>query len=91
LCGAEKFLILLPEVGAEDARLRLEGLRRTVRSQRFDLDGVHSVSITLSVGFASRPAAEVESLEHFLTQAERALYQARSQGGDIVCDLDQNL
>jgi diguanylate cyclase (GGDEF)-like protein len=88
-CGPEKFLLLLPEVDAEDAQVRLDAVRQAVSDQHFDAEG-EPLSITLSIGYATQRGCDVESLDQFLTRAERALYRARRLGGNQVVTLDQN-
>jgi diguanylate cyclase (GGDEF)-like protein len=86
LFGPEKLLLVLPEVDRDDATSRLEGLCSLVRGQSFDF-GSGAMYVTLSAGFSTREGQMVESLERFLTEADRALYRARRWGGNQVITL----
>ncbi len=86
LFGPEKLLLLLPEVDPDDAASRLDGLCALVRGQSFDF-GPGALNATISVGYSTREARAVDTLERFLTEADRALYRARRWGGDQVITL----
>jgi len=86
LFGPAKFLLVMPEVDMEDARTRLNRMCQLVREQCF-AHGQDSLSATLSMGYATCHGNTVQSLDHFISQADRALYQARRRGGDQVITL----
>jgi diguanylate cyclase (GGDEF)-like protein len=79
----ERFLLLMPEVGTEEAQSRLDQLCRCVREQRFEHQG-QQIGLTLSVGYVCSAGCDVDSLERLTAQADRALYQARNWGGGQV-------
>ncbi len=74
--GGEEFLIMLPQVKANEAFTALERLRLSMGSQTFS--GHPGLNATFSVGLAqARPG---ESLEHLIERADQALYEAKHGG-----------
>ena len=82
--GGEEFLIMLPQVKAQDALQAIERLRLTLASQSFP--SFPGVAATFSAGIAqARPG---ESLEHLIERADHSLYQAKHTGRNrcVVAD-----
>ncbi len=83
--GGEEFALILPHTGPEGGRRVAEAVRAAVRRRgiphpRAAVDGI----VTVSLGVASLiPVPEV-SPEALLEAADRAMYQAKSQGRDRV-------
>ncbi len=87
--GGEEFALILPHTGPEGGRRVAEAVRKAVRRRaiphpRAAVDGI----VTVSLGVASiLPIPEV-SPEALLEAADRAMYQAKSQGRDRVVAAD---
>lgn len=79
--GGEEFLIVLPDVDADDAADIGERLIEAVRDYRFL--GQHQV--TISAGLATLPAKENCTWRQLIQHADAALYQAKSMGRDRFC------
>jgi diguanylate cyclase len=76
--GGEEFVVLLPESALGTARVGLERLRgRVAATPMAHLSGV-PIRITISAGLAEHIAGE--SVQQTLERADRALYEAKSQG-----------
>jgi diguanylate cyclase (GGDEF)-like protein/PAS domain S-box-containing protein len=74
--GGEEFVILLPDCSAQEAEIRAQHLRSEVtRGAGADL--------TISIGVAAYPS-HGDSWEVVLGLADRAVYQAKSDGRDRV-------
>lgn len=76
--GGDSFGVLLPACQARDARKRIEGLREPLRAWGEDF-GVHDIDI--SVGIADTR----DGISDVLARADRALLQARNEGGGRTC------
>lgn len=81
--GGEEFFVVLPQQTAGTATLAMERVRRTVEQAAIP----HAPSagrpvVTISVGIAE--LAETDSVEAWLTRADRALYQAKRGGRNRV-------
>jgi diguanylate cyclase (GGDEF)-like protein len=78
--GGEEFAIILPQAGPEGALGVAERLRS--RIERTEVPGVGC--ITASLGVATFPL-NASSRELLVTTADRALYQAKRTGRNLVC------
>lgn len=76
--GGEEFAILLPETSKENALILAERIRETV-CQSFTA----GLPISVSVGLAT-PASLSQDPEQLLKQADKALYQAKTNGRNCV-------
>ncbi|MEA1604278.1 GGDEF domain-containing protein [Pseudomonas spirodelae] len=82
--GGEEFLILLPEVSAEEARSIGERMRIALHQ----ISSFHSPigvlpGVTVSIGLAQMQPND--SLQGLISRADSALYQAKQQGRDCLC------
>jgi two-component system cell cycle response regulator len=81
--GGEEFVIILPKCDLAGAHLLAERMRKAIESCRFTTSrGSHS--ITVSIGCAVHHSDE--SAESFFARADRALYQAKTNGRNQVAD-----
>jgi len=79
--GGEEFLMLLPGVCLDDARLVAERLR--LRMQMAEMPSIDT-TVTISLGVAQwRPLSD-DSVEQALKMADQALYSAKQQGRNQV-------
>nr|WP_298144825.1 GGDEF domain-containing protein [uncultured Pseudomonas sp.] len=82
--GGEEFVILLPEMSAEDGRKIGNRLRQSLQ----DVDSFYAPvgalpGVTVSIGLAQmRPK---DSLQSLIARADSALYQAKQQGRNCLC------
>ena len=80
--GGEEFAATLPDTTDTQARKVAEEISRAFEAAVASLS--HSgLRCTASAGVAATSGAS--SLKELLTSADRALYQAKRQGGDLVC------
>jgi len=77
--GGDEYIIVCPEVGAEDALLVADRIRGKVADHTFT-SGRVSCRVTLSAGIAVSRGEDAESYQSLLDRADRALYQAKEQG-----------
>ncbi len=75
--GGEEFVILLPETEPEQARQVLDKIRQAIASAAFRFKD-KPVKITISFGIAS--FVDDDSVELVFERADKALYQAKSDG-----------
>ncbi len=74
--GGEEFVVILTETGAENAFIPLERLRKLIESYPFKYNGT-AINLTVSIGISSN---NVETVEEFLDNADKALYKAKQSG-----------
>lgn len=82
--GGEEFICFLPETTLAEALLVAERLRECVSATRVAAvnrdGGSEDVGMTVSVGIATWPDCPAERLDDLVAAADRALYQAKSEG-----------
>ena len=79
--GGEEFLVVFPHTGLSQARKIAERMRTAVQKSVFDVGGARP-EITISLGVTQFQKGE--DLEQFLSRADKALYQAKSNGRNLV-------
>jgi len=75
--GGDEFAIILPETTLQQAALQAERIRAAVEEHRF-MD-----RFTVSLGVAALKGGE--RAEELIRRADKALYQAKGEGGNRVC------
>ena len=81
--GGEELTLILHGSTLEDAKLRLDSLRRAVRQTRIVYRGSELPAITVSIGMTAVEATETDAMA-LLNRADAALYQAKAQGRNRV-------
>jgi diguanylate cyclase (GGDEF)-like protein len=81
--GGEEFVVILPDISVDDARQRLEQLRRDLARMVVREDGQLIQAITVSMGLAYYPVHGQNS-QSLLQAADRALYRAKDMGRDRI-------
>ncbi|MCZ4273934.1 sensor domain-containing diguanylate cyclase [Maritalea porphyrae] len=82
--GGEEFLFLLPGVTKENGFAIVDEFRRTMMRLRIPSDDGRLVSITASFGVAEY-REEDKSIDKLLSRADAALYEAKANGRNQVC------
>lgn len=85
--GGEEFALLLPETSVPKAVQLCDRLRAEIRQLDFN-DVATGLQITVSIGIAA--SMLYEQPEVLLSQADKALYQAKEHGRDQVCVAGEN-
>jgi len=82
--GGEEFAVLLPNTPGDNAYHVAERVRKTLSDTRYTGLGLPpEVNITLSVGVATCPR-DATVLDELVDLADKALYQAKAEGRDMV-------
>jgi diguanylate cyclase (GGDEF)-like protein len=81
--GGEEFAILLPETGAETAEQFAERIRSDIEALALSFDAVPLPTLTMSFGIASFPH-HAKSISHLFRAADKALYEAKKYGRNLV-------
>jgi len=79
--GGEEFLIMLPHTTLAQGRKIADRIRASVSKWEFDI-GEKKIKLTISIGVIQYKAGE--DLENFLSQADKALYEAKAGGRNQV-------
>lgn len=81
--GGEEFAVLLPETEIAAAIEVAERLRMVTANTCLVLENGQSVNFTISVGATS--CSCIDDVDLLLSQADKALYNAKNSGRDKVC------
>ena len=81
--GGEEFSILLPETGLQKATSIAERVRQIISETAIDIAESNNVTVTISLGVTQMQAGE--PLETLMANADAALYEAKRQGRNRVC------
>ena len=82
--GGEEFLILLPSTEKEEAHAIAEDLRTSVELLKLNVQGIE-IQFTISLGVSCYLGkAEIDTLEHWIVDADNALYKAKKRGRNCV-------
>lgn len=85
--GGEEFVIILPQTTNQQARILAERLRHNVASHQFKAEG-RKISITISLGVATAKPDLFSNPKELISQADQALYQAKTKGRNISCNFN---
>ncbi len=87
--GGEEFVVILPQLGPEDALFTAEQIRKVVNSQVMSIPGFENgLEISVSVGVASCPE-DTTIMEALLQKADRAMYWSKRLGRNQVCTIHE--
>jgi diguanylate cyclase (GGDEF)-like protein/putative nucleotidyltransferase with HDIG domain len=83
--AGDEFVVLLPGLDAQAARVVAEQVRRTTAALPIPLREMpgQAMNVTLSIGVATAPA-HGETFEALFTSGDRALFEAKREGRDKV-------
>jgi two-component system chemotaxis response regulator CheY len=82
--GGEEFLVVLPGANESEACGVAERIRIAIKDISIPLDDSRGVKLHASLGVASITNEETFSLEKLIERADKALYQAKEAGRDLV-------
>ena len=80
--GGDEFLLILPDLSAEDAYTRAEAWRKSVSDLLFETPR-GKMNVTVSIGLASFPQDGTTATD-LITTADQAMYAAKENGKNIV-------
>ncbi len=82
--GGEEFLAILPNTDGKSAIQVADRFRRALQAQQITLPDNNIINITASIGLHTITPENIGGLEHFLAEADKALYQAKHNGRNQV-------
>lgn len=81
--GGEEFALILPGIALEEAVKVAERLRSQVEAFRFETAS-DPLGVTISLGIASHPGADIRTVDDLIREADYALYSAKRNGRNRV-------
>ena len=89
--GGEEFVILLPMIDISGAAALAERLRSLVEQHLWESPSFGKLHITVSLGVAAIPRQGIETAEHLIACADKALHRAKANGRNHVEIYDTGL
>lgn len=86
--GGEEFCILLPGTDLDGAQAVAERIRERIENSEYLVTG-KEVPLTISLGVAARIPDTSEDAESLISEADKALYEAKRQGRNQVISSGQ--
>lgn len=80
--GGEEFAVILPASDIPAGKVVAERMRALIEHYPFKIDQ-HVLQVTVSIGVASWPAS-AESIKELISEADKALYEAKHEGKNRV-------
>lgn len=80
--GGEEFAVILPASDIPAGKVVAERMRALIEHFPFKID-LHVLKLTVSIGVASWPAS-AESIKEIISEADKALYEAKRNGKNQV-------
>jgi two-component system cell cycle response regulator len=77
--GGEEFVLILNQCGVEEATRQAQDLRKRIEALKPD-----GIQVTASIGVTSRPLGQEVKFTDLFKVADRAVYEAKSQGRNRV-------
>jgi diguanylate cyclase (GGDEF)-like protein len=82
--GGEEFIVILPYVSLDNARHLAEQVCSGLAKRVFNAEG-NNINVTVSIGISSGVPDENSRPRDLISQADEALYRAKSTGRNKVC------
>jgi two-component system cell cycle response regulator len=82
--GGEEFVVVLPETHQAGAAKFAERMRERIAGTLF-VQPHGGTRLTASIGVASYPTTEVHTVDDLFSRADEALYRAKAEGRNRVC------
>ena len=82
--GGEEFIVIAQDCGSETAQLLAERLRTAIAQKKFAVEDGRSIHATASFGVSTVAVTRYQDLAMLIKQADRALYEAKETGRNVV-------
>jgi diguanylate cyclase (GGDEF)-like protein len=81
--GGDEFTVVAPDTNTEQSHKLAEKLRHRIQAHKFNTG---DIPVTISVGYTTYRAGE--TIENYIRRADKALYDAKQMGRNVVCFRD---
>ncbi|MDR2443242.1 MAG: GGDEF domain-containing protein [Deltaproteobacteria bacterium] len=81
--GGDEFTVVAPDTNTEQSHKLAEKLRHRIQSHQFNTG---EIPVTISVGYTTYRLGE--TVQNFIRRADKALYDAKQMGRNVVCFRD---
>ncbi|MDR3135144.1 MAG: GGDEF domain-containing protein [Deltaproteobacteria bacterium] len=81
--GGDEFIVVAPDTNIDQSHKLAEKLRHRIQTHDFNTG---DIPVTISVGYTTYRAGE--TIENYIRRADKALYDAKQMGRNVVCFRD---
>jgi diguanylate cyclase (GGDEF)-like protein len=89
--GGEEFIVLIPNTESQGAVELAEHIRKAVEEIEIPASDGIMTKMTISIGVNTWSKGTVSSIERFISEADKALYEAKRSGRNRVCEFSAEL
>lgn len=82
--GGEEFIVLLPQTDLKGSELVAEKIRKAIEKITI-INKKKKIKFTISIGLYSKVPDKKTRIEHYVQNADEALYEAKTSGKNKVC------
>jgi len=82
--GGEEFVLILPNTDSEGALKVAEKIRAAIIARNIPYGAKDLRPVSLTLGVVSALGPQIDNIDQFVKQADRALYRGKSQGRNCV-------
>ena len=83
--GGEEFAVLLPTTPLDGIATVAEDIRVAVEQHKFHHPKLYDINVTVSIGINSIIPTQEMLLYDFMNETDKALYQAKTLGKNMIC------
>ena len=87
--GGEEFTVILPETNIKDAKIIAERIRKNISKIKINVKGDIYICPTVSIGMSEYPSCALDE-QTLIELADVALYNAKNNGKNCVCEYNPN-
>ena len=85
--GGDEFVIALADTTLNEAKIIAERIQISIEKNSIKVESNIQINCKVSIGVCSCTASDKKQLKDLMLQADKALYQAKEQGGNRVVNL----
>ena len=87
--GGEEFTVILPETNISDAKIIAERIRKNISNIKINVKDEICIRPTVSIGMSEYPSCALDE-QTLIELADVALYSAKNNGKNIICEYNPN-
>ena len=87
--GGEEFTVILPETNITDAKIIAERIRKNIRNIKINVKDDIYICPTVSIGMSEYPSCALDE-QTLIELADVALYNAKNNGKNCICEYNPN-
>lgn len=87
--GGEEFTVILPETNINDSKIIAERIRKNIAAIKINVKDDINICPTVSIGMSEYPSCALDE-QTLIELADVALYNAKNNGKNCICEYNPN-